>query len=50
MNVSTEKIIMDLENRLLVARGEGEGVGGPGSLGLTDANYCSWKTDLRKYS
>ena len=24
MNLSTEKIIMDLENRLLVAKGEGE--------------------------
>ena len=42
MNLSTEKKIMDLDNRLVVARGEGEGVGGIGSLGLTDANYCSW--------
>ena len=31
---STEKKIMDLENRLVVARGEGEGLGGTGSLGL----------------
>ena len=30
--------IMDLENRFVVARGEGERVGGIGSLGLTDAN------------
>ena len=39
MNLSTEKKIMDLENRLVVAggRGEREEVG---SLGLTDANYC----------
>ena len=42
MNVSTEKKIMDLENRLVAAWGEREGVGGIGSLGLMDANYCSW--------
>ena len=42
MNLSTEKKIIDLENRLVVAHGEGEGVGGIGSLGLTDANYCFW--------
>ena len=41
-NLSTEKKIMDLEDRLVVAKGEGEGVGGIGSLGLTDANYCFW--------
>ena len=38
MNLSTEKKIMDLENRPVVAKGEG--VGWIGSLGLTDANYC----------
>ena len=27
MNLSTEKKVMDLENRLVVAWGEGEGVG-----------------------
>ena len=42
MNVSTEKKIMDLENGLVDAWGEREGVGGIGSLGLSDANYCSW--------
>ena len=42
MNPSTEKKIMDLENRLVVAKGEGERVGWIGSLGLTDANYCFW--------
>ena len=31
-NLFTEKKIMDLENRLAVAKGEGEGVGGTGSL------------------
>ena len=39
MNLSTEKYIMDLENRLVVAQEEGEGLGGIGNLGLTDANY-----------
>ena len=39
-NLSTEKKIMDLENRLVVA--EGEGVGWMGCLGLIDANYCLW--------
>ena len=43
MKLSTEKKIMDLENRPVVAKGEGEeGVGGTGSLGLIDANYCLW--------
>ena len=42
MNLSTKKKLMDLENRLVAAQGEGEGVGGIGSLGLTDANCCSW--------
>ena len=37
---STEKKIIDLENRLVVAKGEGEGVGGMGSLGLIDADEC----------
>ena len=42
MNLSTEKKITDLENRLVVAKGEGEGVGWIGSFGLIDANYCLW--------
>ena len=42
MNLSTEKKIMDLENRLVVAKGEGEGLGGTGNLGLIDTNYCLW--------
>ena len=42
MNLSREKKIMDLENRLVAAQGEGEVVGGIGRLGLTDANYCFW--------
>ena len=40
MNLSIEKKIIDLENRLVVAKGEG--VGWIGSLGLIDANYCLW--------
>ena len=42
MKLSTEKKTMDLENRLVAAWGDREGVGGIRSLGLTDANYCSW--------
>ena len=33
MNLFIEKKIMDLENRLVVAKREGEGVRGTGSLG-----------------
>ena len=40
MNLSTEKKSMDLENGHVVAKGEEEGVGWIGSLGLIDANYC----------
>ena len=40
MNFSTEKKIMNTENRLVVAKGEGEGVGWTGNLGLMDVNYC----------
>ena len=42
MNLSTEKKIMDLENRLVVAKEEGEGVGWTGNLRLIDANYSIW--------
>ena len=42
MNFSTEKKIMDLENRLIIAKGEGEGMGWIGNLGSADANYCLW--------
>ena len=42
MNLCSEKKIMDLENRLVVVWGEGEGVGEIGSLGLIDANNCCW--------
>ena len=42
MKLSTEKKRMDLENRLVVAKGEGEEVGWTGGLGLVDPNYCIW--------
>ena len=42
ISLSTEKKLMDLENRLVVAKGEGEGVGWIWSLGLIDASYCLW--------
>ena len=42
MNLSTEKKLRDWENRLVVAKGEREGVGWTGSLGLIDADCCLW--------
>ena len=42
MNLSTEKKIMDLQNRLVVAKGEAEEGGWIASLGLIDANYFFW--------
>ena len=42
MNLSTEKKIMDMENRLVVAKGEGEGMGWTGNLRLIDADHCLW--------
>ena len=42
MNLSTKTKIIDLKNRLVVAKGEGKGVGWSRSLGLIGANYCMW--------
>ena len=42
MNLSTEKNIVELENKLVVAKEEGEKVGWIGNLGLVDADYCLW--------
>ena len=42
INLYTEKKLKDLENRLVVAEGEEEGVGWTGSLELAVANYCLW--------
>ena len=40
INLSAAKKLIDSKNRLVIAKGEGEGVGWTGSLGLIDANYC----------
>ena len=40
INLSTEKKLMALENRCMVAKVEGEGVGWTENLGLVDTNYC----------
>ena len=34
--------LMDMENRLVIAKVKGEGVGRTGSLGLVGANYSIW--------
>ena len=39
----------DLENRLVVAKREGEGVGWTGNLGLIDADYCLWNGLAMRY-
>ena len=38
-STKAQKNIGQTENRLAVTKGEGEGVGWTGSLGLVDANY-----------
>ena len=38
MNLSIEKKLMGMENRFVVAKGEGKGVGWIGNLGIIDAN------------
>ena len=43
MNLSTERKLLDLENRLVVAKGRGEGVEWTWSLGFIDVNYCFWR-------
>ena len=42
MKLSTEKKLMDLEKRLVVAKGEEKELGWTGNIGLIDANYCLW--------
>ena len=42
VNLSTEKKIMDMENRFVAAKREGEGGGWTGNLELIGANYCLW--------
>ena len=41
-NLSTEKKVMDLENRPVLAKGEQEGVERTGNFGLIDANCGIW--------
>ena len=38
----TETNSINIENRLVIAKGQREGVGWTGSLELVDANYCIW--------
>ena len=40
MNLSTVNKLMDLENSLVVAKGEGKGLGGTGNLALN--RYKLW--------
>ena len=42
INLSTEKELMDLENRLVVAKGQRKGMGWTGSLGLEDTKHRFW--------
>ena len=42
MNLSTEKKIIDMENRLVVAKRAQERVGRSGNSELIDANDCLW--------
>ena len=42
MNLSTEKKLMDLENRLVVAKGEWRRSWMDWDSGVVDANYCIW--------
>ena len=48
VNLSTEKKLMDLENRLVVAKGREGGSGMTGSLGSIDANYCIWSGEAMR--
>ena len=40
--LSTKKKIVDLENKLVVAKGAGEGVRCTGNLELIGTNCCLW--------
>ena len=49
MNLSLKKKLMDLKNRLVVAKGVGEEVGWTGNMGLIDTNSCI-SNDILRYS
>ena len=38
MNLAIKQKLTDMENRLVVAKGRGQGLGWTGSLGLVDSN------------
>ena len=40
--IRSNQINMHYKDRLVVAKGVGEGVGWTGNLGLIVANYCLW--------
>ena len=46
MNISTEKKLIDLENRLAVAKGKRDRM--VGSRGLIDADYCLWNGEAMR--
>ena len=41
-NSTSVQKLMDMENRLVVAKMKQEGVEGTEILGLVNANYCIW--------
>ena len=47
MNLSTQKKLMDMENILVIAKGEGKGVGWTGSLGFVDRErlHLEWTSN-----
>ena len=45
MNLSSEKKIMDLKNRLVVAKWKEREWDRLGNLGLIDTNYCLWNSN-----
>ena len=49
MKLSTEKKLMDLENRLVAAQGEKEEVGGIGNLGLLDTTWNGFARSFKNY-
>ena len=49
MDLSIDKKLMDLENKLVVAKGKVEGVGCIGNLGLIDAHYGVWNRKSMRY-
>ena len=40
--IKNMSFVMDLEDRFVVTKGEGKGVGWTGNLRLIEANYGTW--------